>query len=69
MNGHRTHSITEFRSSYQTPPLSFLVIVRLPLQGFRPSAVITGNSKRPDLLVIKEGVLCVLKLSVGFKHF
>ena len=37
------------------------------IPGFRPSAVITGNSKRPYLLVVNEGVLYVLELSVGFE--
>ena len=37
------------------------------IPGLRPSAVITGNSKRPDLLVIKVSVLYVLELSVGFE--
>ena len=26
------------------------------IPGFRPTAIITGNSKRPDLLVVNEGV-------------
>ena len=37
------------------------------IPGFRPSAVVTGNSKRPDLLVISKSVLYVLELFVGFE--
>ena len=37
------------------------------IPGFRPSAVITGHDKRPDLLVINKDVLYVLELSVGFE--